>query len=310
MYTTLRGASCQFVGPSPNFEKIFLRGSLVLEKEIEMYKLLPVDLVLLRHAKSEINEAIHRSKQGDHSAYTPELRRRPFSQFRLVEDGLGQVQLARKWILINLYQGSDRFDCYITSPYFRAVETAGNLQLPNARWELNPYLIERGWGDVESTSQRDRDKKYKKVFDVWRRDPLFSKPPNGESFVQLCLRIEQVLDMLRRNYADKRVIIVCHGDVILAFRFILEHILLDRMSEIMRYEIEEDRINNCQIVHYTRRVPGEGRITLDPNRLWTRMVRPTDKPAFVSDWRMIQPAPLYSNEDLLKIVSRAPRIIS
>lgn len=272
--------------------------------------MLPIDLVLVRHGQSEINEAIRRSKRGDHSAYTPELRARPFSQFRLTDWGLAQAQDAGRWIAANLYRETGGFDSFITSAYSRALETAATLQLPNAQWEPNPYLIERGWGDVEATSQFERNRKFKKVFDAWSKDPFFYKPPNGESFAQACLRVEQLLDILCRNYTERRIIIVCHGDIIHAFRFILEHIPIERMSEIMRYERKEEQINNCQIVHFTRRVPREGRITLDPSRVWVRMVRPTDKPAFVSEWRMIQPAPLYLNEDLLKIVAVAPRIIS
>ena len=90
-----------------------------------------VELVLVRHGRSEGNEAREQSKQGDNSPYTPEFRARGNREWRLTDLGIAQATAAGRWIREHI---SPAFSRYYTSEYLRARETAGHLGLPSASW--------------------------------------------------------------------------------------------------------------------------------------------------------------------------------
>jgi len=46
---------------------------------------------------------------------------------------------------------------------------------------------------------------------------FFWAPPGGESLANVCIRIDHTLNTLRRDCANQRVVIVCHGEGPLVF---------------------------------------------------------------------------------------------
>lgn len=179
------------------------------------------------------------------------------------------------------------------------METAGLLDLPGAEWLCDFYITERDWGDFDKTTPEEREEKFGEA--LVRRDvePFFWSPPNGESFARLCLRVDRLLYILHRECGDKRVIIVCHGEVMWAFRVRLERMSQVRFRELHLSKDPLDRIHNCQIIHYTRRDPVKG--VLGKYADWVRMVRPTDDPVLDMGWERIV-RPRYSNQSLLEVV--------
>lgn len=264
---------------------------------------LPIDLVLVRHGESEGNLAKRRHEKGDPSLYTNAFLQRHTASWRLVQKGRVQARLAGGWI--NAYLG--KFDCYYTSEYARAMETAGLLELPGAEWLCDFYITERDWGDLDKICPEEREQRFGEA--IARRDtePFFWSPPNGESFKDLCLRVDRFLDTLHRGCFDKRVIVVCHGEVMWAFRVRLERMSQVRFRELHLSKDPLDRIHNCQIIHYTRRDPDT--LKLAPYANWMRMIRPTDKPVVDMGWQQIV-RPRYSNEDLLGVVSTIESMVS
>lgn len=262
---------------------------------------MPIDLVLVRHGQSEGNLANELSRHGDHSLFTPEFLARHSSTWRLTDRGIRQAQAAGLWIWHN---NLDPFDRYYTSEYARAIETAANLELPGALWYIEPYLRERDYGKLDVMRDDLRQKKYKYYLEQRKNNPFFSIPPNGESMVTVCLRIDRVLNTLHRECSDKRVIIVCHGEVIEAFRIRLERLTEEKYKAHVNSEDQKEKIYNGQIFHYTRRDPATGKLA--PHANWVRTIRPLD-PDFPIDWREIK-RPKYTNEDLLDIVNKIPRM--
>ncbi len=107
---------------------------------------MPLDLVFVRHGRSEGNEARDQSKRGDESCYTDEFRARPNREWRLTDLGLAQAQAAGRCIREQI---SPVFSRYYTSEYLRARETAAHLALPGARWVQDILLRERSWGRAD-----------------------------------------------------------------------------------------------------------------------------------------------------------------
>ncbi len=269
--------------------------------------MLPIDLVLVRHGQSEGNKAKRRSEKGDHSAFTPEFLDRHTSSFRLTALGRDQAVAAGTYLKSEFYRNGYGFDrCYV-SEYNRALETAALLELPEARWFRESYLSERDWGDLDVCPENERAEKFGDALRRRVTEPFFWRPPNGESFVQLCMRVDRVLHTLHRECARKRVIVVCHGEVMLAFMVRLERMTQERFRQLHLSPKPEERLHNCQLLHYTRKDPSTERI--DDHANWRRMIRPTDTPIWETEWEKIE-RPAHSNEQLLEWVERTPAMIS
>lgn len=265
---------------------------------------LPIDLVLVRHGQSEGNAAKYLSRAGNNSIFTKEFRNRHTASYRLTKIGRAQAEKAGAFLKKEFPNGFDR---YITSEYNRAMETAGLLWLPDAEWFCDFYLTERDWGGIDTLPEEERQEKFGEALHEQEVEPFFWRPPNGESFADVCLRFDRVLHTLHRECSDKRVILVCHGEVMLAARVRIERMSQLRFKELVLSKRPEDRTHNCQIIHYTRKNPKNGKLA--PFAEWVRHIRPTDTPpTIVSDWQKIK-RPRYSNSDLITMVSQTPCMI-
>lgn len=265
---------------------------------------LPIDLVLVRHGQSEGNRAKRLSEAGDHSAFTDQFRERHTASFRLTDLGREQAAAAGSFIQ-SVFMRDGPFDRYYVSEYLRAMETAACLKLYDSRWLCDTYLTERNWGDVDSMPEHERNEKYGTMLRRRHAEPFFVAPVNGESFNDLCLRVDRVLDTLHRECSDKRVLIVCHGEVMWAFRVRIERMSQVRFRELHLSKDPQDRIHNCEVIHYSRRDPH--RKTLEKYVGWMRRARPIDLGIW-TDWSKIV-RPSYSTKDLSAIVERTEQLV-
>jgi len=263
---------------------------------------MPIDLVLVRHGESEGNVVFGRSRQGDHSGFTAEFATRHSSQWRLTLKGQQQAESAGAWIRQHI---SPVFDRYYVAEYLRAMETAGHLGFAEAAWYCEFYLRERDWGIFDNMSFQERRDRY--ADDLSRRelDTFFWSPPNGESMANLCLRIDRVLDTLHRECSDKRVLLVCHGEVMWGFRVRLERMSQETYRELDQSGDRRIKIHNCQILHYTRRNPHTADLTDHLN--WVRSICPWDADLCHHEWKLIRRRH-YSSADLLGVAERTPRL--
>jgi broad specificity phosphatase PhoE len=264
---------------------------------------MPIDLVLVRHGQSEGNVAVHASKAGDDSHMNhPEFRARHSSWWRLTDLGIEQARLAGEWIRTNL--GGD-FDRYYSSAYLRAMETAANLELPNARWYVDPNLRERERGKEDLLSASEREMHAQSAAER-KNAPLYWRPLNGESIADTCTRVRSLCETLHRETSDGRVIVVCHGEVMEAFRLVLERMTPYAYADWTSSEDAVDRIHNGQVFHYTRRDPATGELA--NHYLWRRSVATSDLSLCNLDWQPIV-RPVFDNGGLMELVNRMPRVI-
>ena len=266
---------------------------------------LPLDLIFVRHGQSEGNAAKRLSEKGDDTGYSL-LKDSHTRSYRLSSQGREQAVIAGKWLTGEFFKGGKGFDRYITSEYVRAMETSALLGLPDATWYRNFYLTERDWGELDSCPESEQQEKYGEALRMRAIEPFFWRPPNGESLSQLCLRLDRVLQTLHRECSDKRVIIVCHGEVLRAFRVLIERMPQEQFRDIVLNKGKDSGVHNCEILHYTRRHPETGAIAEHAD--WMRRVRPNDSPVWNTGWQKIQRS-RYSNEDLLEIVAKSPSIL-
>jgi NAD+ kinase len=264
---------------------------------------MPLDLVLVRHGESEGNVANRRSRQGDNSAFTDEFRRRHSSKWRLTDRGIEQARAAGAWIREHI---GPSFDRHYTSEYVRAMETAAHLELPDAEWYAEFYLRERDWGRLDLVTHEERLERFGEALAGHRIDSFYWSPPAGESMAQVCLRVDRVLNTLHRECAPMRVIVVCHGEIMWAFRVRLERMPQRLYHELDTSEDPHERIFNAQVLHYTRQDPATGEV--QPYLNWMRSVCPWDMSQSRNTWQRIERR-VYSNEDLLAEVAKTERLV-
>jgi len=270
---------------------------------------LPVDVILVRHGQSELNEAGRASRKGDNHFFTPEFRNTHSRNFRLTDLGIRQAKVAGEWLKKNAPMPLDRF--YV-SDYIRAKETAGYLYLSQVEWRPEFSLRERDLALMDNCPEDEKKRLFELETRQYEIDPFLSYPAGGgESIAALCHRLKtDFVSHLARECADKMVIAVCHGHVMRALQLIFENVGHDDFIRLESSEYPEDKIRNCQIFWYTRRDPKTGMVSdrLMAVRSICPLIYPTDAEEDWG-WRSIQRR-RYSNQDLFEEVSRYPRHIS
>ena len=262
---------------------------------------LPLNLVLVRHGESEGNDANRRSRKGDHGAFTPDFRTRHSSTWRLTDRGITQAQAAGTWLKANQL---DRFDRYSVSTYLRAVETAALLNLPAPKWYIEYYLREREWGDLDTLPDNERQERFAEALAKRKADSFYWQPPGGESLAQASLRVDRSIETHSRETSTGSALIVCHGEIMTLFRVRIERIGQHEFKEAT--ETRSEKINNCQILHYSRQ-DEHGQIF--PFMVRRRSICPWDPSRSTNEWRPIV-RQSYSNADLLAIAQSVARMVN
>ncbi|KAH3743627.1 phosphoglycerate mutase family protein [Pelomyxa schiedti] len=265
----------------------------------------PIDLVFVRHGRSEGNEAQSRAKKGDLSGYAVEgFAAKHSSLYRLTDRGRQEAQAAGAWIKKNI---TTHFDRYYTSEYTRAMETAALLDLPGAVWRTEVLLRERDKGVLDNTSIVEQRAKYAAELERRARDCFFWSPQSGESLAHVLQRIDHTYNTLRRELSGKQVVIVCHGEVMWVFRSRIEKIMQRDFTKLYLSKDPKDLIHNGQVIWYSRRNPHTGEI--GPDLRWMFSICPANPTESRNEWMEI-PSTSLSNDVLLQIVESVPRYIN
>src|SRR5678816_2700562 len=142
----------------------------------------------------------------------------------------------------------------LTSPYVRAVETTHLLLaaaggdasgLPIQRDEL---LREKEFGALDRLTKVGIREKYPDLAEQRAHvGKFYFRPPGGESWCDVILRLRSVLDTITREYRRERVLIVGHQVTVNCLRYLLE-----RMSEAQILDLDRGAdVPNCSVTSYT-----------------------------------------------------------
>ncbi len=201
------------------------------------------------------------------------------------------------------------FDRYMVSPYVRTRETAATMALPKAKWEETRVLRERSWGEINTITKDDFKTNYARNWMFKNTDPLYWRPPAGESIADVAEnRVHNLLTSLNRKSDAESVVMVSHGDLMLALMLTLEDLSDEEFMH--RAASDEWKITNCTCFHYSRRDPATGRT--HKRFCWEQTARPVFDDAEgrwavkVDDWREFK-RPVLSNGDLVDVVHAVDR---
>jgi broad specificity phosphatase PhoE len=214
----------------------------------------PKVLWLVRHGESMGNVAdaqAQRTKAGrlDLDVRDPDV---PLS-----DTGRSQAEALGKW-LAELPE-DERPTAVLSSPFNRALTTAQlateNLGL---RVRTDERLRERDFGAFDGMTGAGIRDQYPD--EAERRDLLgkfYYRPPGGESWADVALRIRCVLATEGLRYDCERLVIVAHQAVIMVFRYVLEELTEQELLAVDR----EEQVANASLTRYDRDVDGNLALT-------------------------------------------------
>jgi broad specificity phosphatase PhoE len=139
------------------------------------------------------------------------------------------------------------------SPYLRAAETArivkhgidGDGLLAS---QVDERLREKEFGILDRLTTHGISHRYPELYEQRQHvGKFYFRPPGGESWCDVILRLRSVLDTITREYARERVLIVGHQVTVNCFRYLLER--LDE-STILQYDRSGD-VPNCSVTSYS-----------------------------------------------------------
>jgi probable phosphoglycerate mutase len=141
-------------------------------------------------------------------------------------------------------------DLVVCSPYLRTVQTAelavGDTGVRIVRDER---LRDRELGILDLLTYHGVRVRHPE--EAERRHRLghyYYRPPGGESWADVTLRLRGALGDLRRDYADRRVLLVAHEVSVYLLRYLLEH---QTEAELMQ-TVKPGLVTNCSITTWRR----------------------------------------------------------
>ena len=146
-----------------------------------------------------------------------------------------------------------RPDVVLASPYLRARATAdavcdaGGLTPAGSKSVVDERLREKEFGILDRLTRLGIEQRHPELAAARQSvGKFYFRPPAGESWCDVILRLRSVLDTISLHYGGKRVLIVAHQVVVLCIRYLLENMDED---QILAIDAEGD-VANCAITEY------------------------------------------------------------
>jgi len=142
----------------------------------------------------------------------------------------------------------------LTSPYLRARQTtahiadAGGLH-PDACTEIDERLREKEFGILDRLTRAGIVQRFPEQAEARARTGKFyHRPPGGESWCDVILRLRSVLDTLSLHHSEpgSRVLIVAHQVIVLCLRYLFEGMTEEQILAIDR----AGDVANCGVTEY------------------------------------------------------------
>lgn len=138
----------------------------------------------------------------------------------------------------------------ISSPYVRAAETAriALAEIGGPSIHYDERLRDRETGVLHALTGRGIAVRYPEEAARKRRlGKFYYRPPGGESWADVALRLRSALSDIERDHPGGRVLVVAHDAVVVLTRYIVE-----RLTEREVLEIERTLVPNGSLTMWAR----------------------------------------------------------
>ncbi|GGI21566.1 MAG: histidine phosphatase family protein [Oxalicibacterium faecigallinarum] len=166
---------------------------------------------------------------------------------------LGEQQAAALGHWFNNLAPEHKPTVVLSSPYLRARHTAqlilegiGDRHPPHT-FINDERLREKEFGILDRLTQFGIAKHHPQLYEQREHvGKFYFRPPGGESWCDVILRLRNVIDTITRDYPGERVLIVAHQVIVQCFRYLLEH--MDE-KKILGIDKASD-VPNCSVTSY------------------------------------------------------------
>lgn len=147
---------------------------------------------------------------------------------------------------------AERPEVVLTSPYLRARNTAEIIQEEaglggDVDFVVDERLREKEFGVLDRLTRQGIEKLYPEQAEFRRLlGKFYHRPPAGESWCDVILRLRSALDTISLHHPGKRVLVVGHQVVVLCLRYLIEN-----MTEQQILDIDAlGDVANCSVTEY------------------------------------------------------------
>lgn len=207
----------------------------------------PQQLWLVRHGQSAGNVARDAAEAGKQLLI--EIASRDVD-VPLSELGQRQANAMSGWF--QALEADIQPTVVLFSPYVRARTTAQAVLERLDRDQLvavaaDERLREKEFGILDRLTPLGIQDKYPELAEQRAHvGKFYFRPPGGESWCDVILRLRSVIDTITREYRGERVLIVAHQVIVNCFRYLLERLDEDAILAIDRAA----DVPNCGITEY------------------------------------------------------------
>jgi probable phosphoglycerate mutase len=222
-------------------------------EEVRTVQRWPTKLWIVRHGESAGNVARDAAHAAGGAVINIDARDVdvPLSQL-----GERQANALGRWF--GSLPAGERPDVVLSSPYLRAQSTAKAVQVKGGlvpdfgHLVIDERLREKEFGILDRLTRLGIEQRHPELADARSLlGKFYFRPPAGESWCDVILRLRSVLDTISLHYSGKRVLIVAHQVVVLCMRYLLEN--LDE-AQILAIDAEGD-VANCAVTEYGAQTP-------------------------------------------------------
>jgi broad specificity phosphatase PhoE len=144
----------------------------------------------------------------------------------------------------------------LCSPYLRARQTAERVRAalvaaggarPAVELTLDERLREKEFGILDRLTRNGIRAKYPELAEQLSHvGKFYFRPPGGESWCDVILRLRSFIEMVTREHRRERVLVVAHQVIVNCLRYLLER--MDE-AEILAIDRQAD-VPNCSVTAY------------------------------------------------------------
>jgi broad specificity phosphatase PhoE len=218
----------------------------------------PQLLWIARHGQSAGNVARDAAEAAGHPLIDVEFRD---IDTPLSELGVEQSLALGRWF--GERPAHERPHVILCSPYVRARETARLLMaqadLEDVRLRVDERLREKEFGILDRLTKYGIQQKYPELHEQRSHvGKFYFRPPGGESWCDVILRLRSLTEMVTREHGGERVLVVAHQVIVNCMRYLVEN--LDE-AQILAIDKLGD-VPNCAVTSY-RLEPGASSLKLE-----------------------------------------------
>jgi broad specificity phosphatase PhoE len=213
-----------------------------------MTKIWPDRLYIVRHGESAGNIAREAATQAGDRTIDIDIRD---VDVPLSELGVEQAEALGRWFATLPADATPNI--ILTSPYVRArhtadiVATSAGLHKDRYTVVVDERLREKEFGILDRLTKVGIEAYHPDQAEFRRLlGKFYHRPPGGESWSDVILRLRSATEMISREYCGERVLLVGHSVVVLCMRYIIEHMTEEQILKIDR----ENEVANCSVTSY------------------------------------------------------------